>query len=212
MSCVAIVRKSGLTRFVFCPRMRGEKRTYTSHSPVSPGLPPYARGKAAGRKRFTIVCGITPACAGKSHYSAPSVSHGRDHPRACGEKALSAFPLTNTRGSPPRVRGKALPQSQRQRHNGITPACAGKRSARAAIFPCSRITPACAGKRSRTPDAFSSRWNHPRVCGEKICISRHKRAFAGSPPRVRGKGAGARRGRPARGITPACAGKSKTHV
>ena len=65
MIFVAIVRKSGLTRFGFCPRIYGEKRTYTSHSPVSPGLPPYARGKAAGRKRFTIVCGITPACAGK---------------------------------------------------------------------------------------------------------------------------------------------------
>ena len=74
----------------------------------------------------------------------------------------------------------------------------------------SRITPAYAGK-STPPSAFRlSRWDHPRVCGEKSLAYGLWYAKLGSPPRVRGK---AQRHAglllPA-GITPACAGKRRS--
>ena len=50
-------------------------------------------------------------------------------------------------------------------------------------------------------------WDHPRVCGEKAASYRSFFAGPGSPPRMRGKAAGASVGRLAVGITPAYAGK-----
>ena len=79
---------------------------------------------------------------------------------------------------------------QKNPPEGITPACAGKRTIRAAYSKAAR--------------------DHPRMRGEKGGCSRYGTSSAGSPPHARGKGAGARRGRPARGITPACAGKSSS--
>ena len=50
--------------------------------------------------------------------------------------------------------------------------------------------------------------DHPRVCGEKVCGIWLKCASLGSPPRMRGKGAGKDNGSKRSGITPAYAGKS----
>ena len=91
-----------------------------------------------------------------------------------------------------------------------------------------RITPACAGKSSEKNLCFSSKKDHPRVCGEKdrrkstvICLRGSHRVCGekpmagdargvcgGSPPRVRGKAALATPEAVPAGITPACAGKS----
>ena len=51
--------------------------------------------------------------------------------------------------------------------------------------------------------------DHPRVCGENRKESKLVREFVGSPPRVRGKLCGLYRVTTERGITPACAGKTK---
>ena len=72
-----------------------------------------------------------------------------------------------------------------------------------------RITPACAGKRWFLHAGLFRRWDHPRVCGEKLGGNASGVLTQGSPPRVRGKGCIQRGDRRGRGITPACAGKSK---
>ena len=107
----------------------------------------------------------------------------------CGEKIRAVSATAASVGSPPRVRGKVY----RRKH----------------IVRWLRITPACAGKSAFPLRSVRSCKDHPRVCGEKYCLTTWFATGLGSPPRVRGKGspcwttaAGCR-------ITPACAGKSK---
>ncbi len=110
----------------------------------------------------------------------------------CGEHSGHLGGSGGHRGSPPRVRG--------------TP------KATAARVFASRITPACAGNTRTCSTSSRCATDHPRVCGEHE--ARHLRLLAaiGSPPRVRGtrRGDGQTRGRP--GITPACAGNTKTAI
>ena len=49
------------------------------------------------------------------------------------------------------------------------------------------ITPAYAGKSYEKRLFLSGSWDHPRVCGEKICEGLGCRGALGSPPRMRGK-------------------------
>ena len=70
------------------------------------------------------------------------------------------------------------------------------------------ITPAHAGKREAPPADRRPGWDHPCACGEKRKHSRDQHGKEGSPPRMRGKGAGRRGCVPDHGITPAHAGKS----
>ena len=69
------------------------------------------------------------------------------------------------------------------------------------------ITPACAGKRQSWTSATWLQRDHPRVCGEKMCIQCSNSIPQGSPPRMRGKGVGAPHFAGDLGITPAYAGK-----
>ena len=107
----------------------------------------------------------------------------------CGEKWKVLEERANWLGSPPRVRGKDCYVPGIPAPYGITPACAGKR-------PCTRPLT------SRTRD-------HPRVCGEKYDPSCKSLVGQGSPPRVRGKASGDITRNALKGITPACAGKSR---
>ena len=132
--------------------------------------------------------GITPACAGKRNSIQLFQSLSWDHPRVCGEKDLLPECDYCRKGSPPRVRGKANANCVGTHKTGITPACAGKSHA--------------------GPGNGGTGQDHPRVCGEKLHCSSPAPVAAGSPPRVRGKAAGASVGRLVVGITPACAGKS----
>ena len=77
--------------------------------------------------------------------------------------------------------------------------------------PCG-ITPAHAGKRGRCPRPAGRRWDHPRVCGEKIRARLHPRFLVGSPPRMRGKERKRCCTATGTGITPAYAGKSRLHT
>ena len=106
----------------------------------------------------------------------------------CGEKSWHCLAHSARLGSPPHVRGKV-------------PAWLSKRYAR-------RITPACAGKRASAPNTRPLSRDHPRMCGEKCCVSNVFIPEKGSPPHVRGKeylGGGRYH---VNRITPACAGKS----
>ena len=152
------------------PRVCGEKEVcFFILEPVL-GSPPRVRGKGYNTLSAIAQGRITPACAGKSADVYSTVPTLRDHPRVCGEKKICIFILESVLGSPPRVRGKALQLLSFNLYKGITPACAGKSNVSSNSVHRSR--------------------DHPRVCGEKV------RGYVkiwnewGSPPRVRGKGAG----------------------
>ena len=70
------------------------------------------------------------------------------------------------------------------------------------------ITPAYAGKSPPAERSGPIRWDHPRVCGEKMDAATIQSGNAGSPPRMRGKDRRAVQGGIPAGITPAYAGKS----
>ena len=147
------------------------------------------RGKenSGGCKRCCIR--ITPAYAGKS--------------------LPKSWRNMTQKGSPPPMRGKEYRRYLRRNERGITPAYAGKSyAAEAANYrpvgspppmrgkglnaPWSgfhfRITPAYAGKRSQTRCLTISRWDHPRLCGEKRQSLIWRLLETGSPPPMRGKG------------------------
>ena len=73
-----------------------------------------------------------------------------------------------------------------------------------------RITPACAGKRERHRPGTRPDKDHPRVCGEKSKTKDTAAYTPGSPPHVRGKATRRCILQQLRGITPACAGKSRS--
>ncbi len=151
--------------------MCGEKFIRNAELPLYTGSPPRVRGKDTRHCDNRITNRITPACAGKSAELKWAIHRFWDHPRVCGEKESLSAPAPPQAGSPPRVRGKGFNGVERGLNARITPACAGKRRSRRRL-------------RSATRD-------HPRVCGEKgnlraVCLH-----VKGSPPRVRGKGAGA---------------------
>ena len=146
------------------------------------------RGKAAKCSSTCPALGITPAYAGKRTKSSRCPPRMWDHPRVCGEKNLCILRRVEIPGSPPRMRGKAAGPARQGRRLGITPAYAGK-SIRSSA-------------RGRT------RWDHPRVCGEKCMCGWYVSAFVGSPPRMRGKAPPDAVRILCGGITPAYAGKS----
>ena len=157
--------------------------------PIS-GSPPHMRGKVTGLFFYQVPVGITPAYAGKSKNTCTSVVFDQDHPRVCGEKFGLPSHTFRFSGSPPRMRGKVLPDRGRVLGVGITPAYAGK------SFPTSMF-------RSVGRD-------HPRICGEKIVVSRTWCSRSGSPPRMWGKVSSIRDDLARVGITPAYAGKSSS--
>ena len=51
----------------------------------------------------------------------------------------------------------------------------------------SGITPAYAGKSKNERTRRKDLWDHPRLCGEKGCVSAIFAKYSGSPPPMRGK-------------------------
>ena len=101
-----LLPSSGDTRGWDHPRVCGEKMNQSSSHRWVTGSPPRMRGKVSGQKLWMVLCGITPACAGKSGNYSTAGSSGEDHPRVCGEKFCCFLPLDRVSGSPPRMRGK----------------------------------------------------------------------------------------------------------
>ena len=145
------------------------------------------------------------------------------------EKVSGTWLKCRSLGSPPRGRGKGQLSVGHQIRERITSAWAGKSSWTKAISTrtldhpprwrgkdfhelhgvlLAGITPAWAGKSYPRPPCFSSRQDHPRVGGEKVCRSVSRSSMWGSPPRGRGKATGIEVPVSAERITPAWAGKS----
>ena len=151
------------------PRACGEKAGLWYTLYAKRGSPPRMQGKDIFPDGLPCAVRITPACAGKSRSQPRLPCTGRDHPRVCGEKLRIVEVGRVKEGSPPRVRGKGRPAQGGTPATGITPAHAGKRFY--AIY-----------------DKLASR-DHPRACGEKLYSICAPAPIAGSPPRMRGKGA-----------------------
>ena len=73
------------------------------------------------------------------------------------------------------------------------------------------ITPAYAGKRAVFQLSLALTWDHPRLCGEKICLTVNSLYIQGSPPPMRGKVSVGGCNRGCHRITPAYAGKSMAY-
>ena len=170
--------------------MCGEKQPPCPAQAPPQGSPPRVRGKVIVKRFGALFSGITPACAGKSKRGNQLRQRDRDHPRVCGEKLFQSPLFRLPLGSPPRVRGKVVGAVILDAEKGITPACAGK-----SFSSVKRL---------------QSQRDHPRVCGEKTFNVQIPTGSQGSPPRVRGKAHGQRDLVLRRGITPACAGKSRS--
>ena len=146
------------------------------------------RGKAKHTHAFQFRHRITPACAGKRLCLTCVLAILWDHPRMCGEKESNIGGYVSTVGSPPHVRGKVRRLTLERLFTGITPACAGKST--------------------KLRNAIRSKWDHPRMCGEKSAASTCPICARGSPPHVRGKVKENQTLWYEDRITPACAGKS----
>ena len=149
------------------PRVCGEKQMADQWATRIEGSPPRMRGKVTHTGAIKFSTGITPAYAGKSRPCRWALTRPRDHPRVCGEKYQAGEAQRQSQGSPPRMRGKAEIESYADE--------------------CDRITPAYAGKRFVSTLCRCVRWDHPRVCGEKLVAPLVAARIGGSPPRMRGK-------------------------
>ena len=211
--------------------MRGEDDQPPVDKLAESGSPPHARGRRPAQGRRVQASGITPACAGKTALKALAYSDTADHPRMRGEDLLAVVPEIPEGRITPACAGKTPADSQsasasadhpRMRGEdptgcpstmwfpGSPPHARGRRPSSASLPLAARITPACAGKTG--PPAVGPRANvdHPRMRGEDGMVELVDPRTSGSPPHARGRRE-RRRGRlRLRGITPACAGKTRS--
>ena len=152
------------------------------------GSPPRARGGPGGGRRRRPRRGLTPACAGRTCWARCWTRTRRAHPRVRGEDMLGPVLDEDEEGSPPRARGG---------HG--RPACTP---------PAAGLTPACAGRTSPPAGTPSLGPAHPRVRGEDAARTSIHTVLLGSPPRARGGRVGLAGDGEARGLTPACAGRT----
>ena len=152
------------------------------------GSSPRVRGKLHLLRCRRVGEGLIPACAGKTRCPATGCRSRRAHPRVCGENRRAPCLTGRGVGSSPRVRGKPRGSGAWRPPGGLIPACAGKTG-------------------GDLPHPVK-RGAHPRVCGENSRAASIGATLSGSSPRVRGKQGGLDAGGRARGLIPACAGKT----
>ena len=139
---------------------------------------------------YELLQGITPACAGTTSYRRPLMIFFMDHPRMCGDHSFRSHLNWLKQGSPPHVRGPLMVLLFH--HTGL------------------RITPACAGTTEEDEEVTVEDWDHPRMCGDHVCVSIDILVIRGSPPHVRGPPSILSVISMSAGITPACAGTTTT--
>ena len=168
--------------------MCGEHMACSLILPYLEGSSPHVRGTRRCRLVHRASSGIIPACAGNTGTRRPRTASTRDHPRMCGEHALVRSALKSLPGSSPHVRGTLG-------HVGCDTECRG-------------IIPACAGNTMSANDLPVNFRDHPRMCGEHVCIAALYWSFRGSSPHVRGTHVAQHATCSTPGIIPACAGNT----
>ena len=128
------------------PRACGEHVGVDLQSACAQGSSPRLRGTRETDSNFNTKIGIIPALAGNTRIVDTTQSNHEDHPRACGEHSPRRLPTSSPLGSSPRLRGT---------RGGVGHGCSFL-----------GIIPALAGNTSTTASTPSSRWDHPRACGE----------------------------------------------
>ena len=149
--------------------MCGEHWTSWWRNATCLGSSPHVRGTLGSRLGYLWSTGIIPACAGNTPTVADSRSHGRDHPRMCGEHPRSRVQDARFSGSSPHVRGTPMTlrgrvrlrrdhprmcgehrieQQRREHDRGSSPHVRGTRPRGASGRDEDGIIPACAGNTS----------------------------------------------------------------
>ena len=190
------------------PRACGENRIAVT-TPYSPeGSSPRVRGKREGACSNLSRAGLIPACAGKTGASSTRGRLCPAHPRVCGENCVGVHFCSFVAGSSPRVRGKPWCAFVFPPSGGSSPRVRGKRGHPPGHRVGAGLIPARAGKTGRPRCCADRRRAHPRVCGENLVRVCKKQLAAGSSPRVREKPRSRHHVVEARGLIPACAGKT----
>ena len=73
------------------PRVCGENRIGVTQPTVAEGSSPRVRGKRDFVTKVCLVCGLIPACAGKTPKTHTATSRYPAHPRVCGENLVLGF-------------------------------------------------------------------------------------------------------------------------
>ena len=110
--------------------------------------------------------GIIPARAGSTRIFMSASGTDEDHPRSCGEHRV--------------------PWATCRRRSGSSPLVRGALDGRGLAASSWRIIPARAGSTRRWDHAVSRRRDHPRSCGEHMCLCVGVEELLGSSPLVRG--------------------------
>ena len=127
-----------------------------------------------------------------------------------GEDFVGEVELCVEEGSPPHARGRPMSKfGICAVICGSPPHARGRRRAAHAKKAGKRITPACAGKTPVQSTVLSNNWDHPRMRGEDVKFVDSLKKLPGSPPHARGRRLRLCARRRRRGITPACAGKTR---
>ena len=131
------------------------------------GSSPRVWGQADEYTRADYRFRIIPTRVGTSQAMRAATYRARDHPHACGDKALKQRPYTVYKGSSPRVWGQAVRcRSYMQAY---------------------RIIPTRVGTRKISIDLCVMLWDHPHACGDKTRYRNAPCQFLGSSPRVWGQ-------------------------
>ena len=154
------------------------------------GSAPHARGALEQARRGTVDGGISPACAGSTCLARRCRRWSWDQPRMRGEHMSRMVRLDAGRGSAPHARGARHGRHICRPEVGISPACAGS-------------TPCRSRRRRRGRD-------QPRMRGEHQMPEFHFLFHAGSAPHARGALRLVRAYLSGAGISPACAGSTRS--
>ena len=171
------------------PHTRGILSSFIVHS-AGLRIPPHARGIHIEAGTKGTWHGITPACAGNTIKSDLRRIKAKDHPRLRGEYSEIYSMISPEMGSPPHARGILRAVVLIVWQVGITPAYAGN-----------------------TANGFSGRPgrpHHPRLRGEYWPPTFVRNTEPGSPPLARGIRHVKLQDMLIGGITPACAGNTRS--
>ena len=168
--------------------MGGENSCDVAKNARDTGSSPRGRGKQLVRFPAFPVGGLIPAWAGKTARGWLPLRTWWAHPRVGGENYIP-WPITvPLMGSSPRGRGKPRRDARRLHQRRLIPAWAGKTARPGSTSPLTEA--------------------HPRVGGENLICSDHRRVLCGSSPRGRGKPTRSPRRTKPGGLIPAWAGKT----
>ena len=91
------------------PRVCGENAITSAYKHSCAGSSPRVRGKPLLFNITVSLCGLIPACAGKTGNDFSRAGNNAAHPRVCGENHVLSASNAGMSGSSPRVRGKRVP-------------------------------------------------------------------------------------------------------